>query len=92
MPRKLAARGSKKKSERNAGQAEDEADLVAFAIEQRTHAKRCDHQSQSLCEGDGAVLRWGQVEAVRQVGKDRAQHRGDHSVDKNGEDRAEDKH
>ena len=77
---------------RDARQAEDEAYLVTFAIEQRAYRKRGDHQPQSLCEGDGAVLRWRQAEAIRQLRKDCAQHRGDHSVDKDGQDGAENQH
>ena len=89
---KAAGAWQQKESECDAGQAENEADLVAFAIEQRTDGEGCDHQAQSLRESDGAVLRRSQVETVRQVGEDRAQHCGDHSVDKNGEDGAENEH
>ena len=73
-------------------QAEDEADLVAFVIEQRPHADRGDHQPQRLHEGDGSVLRRGQMKPVGEVGQDGAQHGGDHSVDEDGEDGGEDQH
>ena len=43
-------------------------------------------------EGDGAVLRRGEVESLRKLGQDGAQHGGDHSVDKDGEDGGEDQH
>ena len=88
------ARRPRQREERNGdeGQAENEADLVALVVEQRADAERGDHEAQRLREGDGAVLRRGEMKAVGEVGQDGAQHGGDHSVDEDGEDGGKDQH
>ena len=73
-------------------QAEKQANLVAFAIQQRTHADRGNDQPQRLHKGDGSVLRGSEVKAIRQVGQDGAQHGANHSVDEDGDDGGEDQH
>ena len=74
------------------GQTENEADLVAFRIEQWADADGGDDEAERLGEGDGAVLGGGEAETVRQVGEDGAQHGGDHSVYEDGEDGGKDQH
>ena len=72
--------------------AEDEPDLVALRIEQRADTERGDDESERLHKGDGAVLRGSEMEALRELGQNGAQHRGDHSIDKDGQNCGEDKH
>ena len=84
--------GQREQRNRDEHQPQDEADFVAFGVEQRPDGQRGDHQSQRLRGGDGAVLRGRQVEPVRQVGQDGAQHGGDHPVDEDGENGGEDEH
>ena len=63
-----------------------------MGVEQRTHSERGDHQSECLRKCDGAVLGWGQAEAIGEIGQDGAEHGGNHSVDKDGEDGCKDQH
>jgi len=51
-----------------------------------------DHEAEGLGEGDGSILGWRKVEAVGEIGQDRAEHGGDHSVDEDGEYGGEDEH
>ena len=74
------------------GQAKNEPNLLAFAIQQRTHPDRGDDEPQRLRKCDGAILRRGEMESVGQVGQDGAQHSGNHSIDENGDDGSEDQH
>ena len=53
----------------------------------RTHQIR-----QHLQESYRSILRWCKFEPVRQIRQDSAQHGGDHSVDKDGEDSGKDQH
>ncbi len=84
--------GQKEERNRDGGQAEDEADLVALRIEQRTDAERGDDETERLHEGDGAVLRGGEMEALRKLRQNGAEHCGDHSIDKDGQNCGKDKH
>jgi hypothetical protein len=74
------------------GKSKDEAEFFALAIEQRAYPNRGDDQPQSLHEGDGSILSRGQLEPIRQVGKDGTQHGGNHSIDEDGYNGGEDQH
>ena len=84
--------GQQEERDGDEGEAEHEADLVAFGIEQRADAERGDHEAERLRKGDGAVLRGREMKALREIGQDGAEHGGDHSVDKDGEDGGKDEH
>ena len=89
---KAARAGQQQERDGDEGQPEHQADLVAFGIEQRAHAHRRDHKADGLRESDGAVLRRREMKAVRQIGQNGAEHGGNHSVDKNGENGGKDEH
>ena len=84
--------GQEEERDGDAGEAENEADLVALGIEQRPDAERGDDETERLRKSDGAVLRGGEVETLREVGQNGAQHGGDHSIDEDGENGGEDQH
>ena len=76
----------------NEGQSENETNLVALIIEQRAYTYRGDDQPKSLRERDGSILCRGEAETLGQFRQDRAQHGGDHPVNKDGKDSSEDQH
>ena len=84
--------GQREERDDDERQAQNEPNLVALRVEQWAHADRGDDETESLGEGDGAVLRRGETEAVGQVGQDGAEHGGNHSVDEDGEDGGKNQH
>ncbi len=85
-------RGRQEQRNGDARETEDEPDFVALGIEQRPNAERGDDEAKRLHEGDGAILRGREVEALRKLGQNGAQHGGDHSVDKDGQNCGKDQH
>ena len=81
-----------KECDRDEGEAEDEAKLLAFVIDQRAGGERSEDQSERLRRSDGAVLAGREMEAIRQFGQDGAQHRGNHPVDEDGDNGGEHQH
>ena len=86
------ARRARQSIERNGNEreSEDEAGLLAFVVEQGSDGEGCEDESEGLGEGDGPVLAGGEVEALGQLGKDRAEHGSDHAVNEDGDNGGED--
>jgi hypothetical protein len=92
MLRKPFERGQREERDSDEGQAEYEADFVSFGVEQRPDGERGDHQAERLSECDGPVLGWSEAEAIGEIGQDGAEHGGNHSVDKDGENGSKNQH